>query len=162
MNRLLVPKDFQVPKVLEVEKFRLRMLTIHDVVKDYDAVMSSVDHLHGVFGPLFDWPTHDLTLEDDLIELGWHQSEFLKRFSFAYTVMSLDENMCLGCVYIFPTKKIDYEAAVYMWVRKSAYDDGIDPVLFDVVKKWIEEKWPFNKVAYPGRDIDWKTWKSLK
>jgi hypothetical protein len=57
----------------------------------------------------------------------------------------------LGCVYIFPTDKPDYEAEVYMWVRKSAYDEGLDPVLFETVKKWIEEKWPFKKVAYPGR-----------
>ena len=153
----LVPLDFKVPKVLETDKFRLRMLTVNDVVKDYDAVMTSIDHLQGVFGPRSKWPSSDLTFEQDLIDLGWHQKEFQTRSSFAYTVMNLEESECLGCVYILPTDKSDYDAEVYMWVRESAYDEGLDPVLFETVKKWIEEIWPFKKVAYPGRKIDWET-----
>ena len=43
-----VPSDFKVPDKYENQHFRLRMLTVHDVVKDYDAVMTSVDHLQGV------------------------------------------------------------------------------------------------------------------
>ena len=46
-----IPTEFKVPQVLENENFRIRMLTVNDVVKDYDAVMSSVEHLKGVFGP---------------------------------------------------------------------------------------------------------------
>ena len=41
----LVPKDFPVPEGLETDRFRMRMLTINDVVKDYDAVITSVDYL---------------------------------------------------------------------------------------------------------------------
>jgi len=37
-ERPFVPKDFQVPEKLETERFRLRMLTVNDVVKDFDAV----------------------------------------------------------------------------------------------------------------------------
>lgn len=160
--RKLVPPDFKAPEVLETNKFRLRMLTVNDVAKDYDAVMTSIDHLQGIFGPRSKWPSPDLTFEQDLIDLGWHQKEFQTRSSFAYTVMKLDESQCLGCIYIFPSTKEDYEVEVYMWVRKSAYGEGLDLVLFKTVKNWIEEKWPFKKVAYPGREIDWKTWKSLK
>lgn len=158
----IVPSDFKIPEVLETDKFRLRTLTVNDVVKDYDAVMTSLDHLQGIFGPRFKWPSLDLTFEQDLIDLGWHQKEFQIRSSFAYTVVSPDESQCLGCVYIFPSAKRGYEVEVYMWVRKSAYDKGLDPILFKTVKKWITEKWPFKKVAYPGREIDWETWKSLK
>ena len=35
-----VPREYEVIKSLEVSEFRLRMLTVNDVVKDYDAVMS--------------------------------------------------------------------------------------------------------------------------
>ena len=35
-----LPSEFEVPELLEHDRFRLRPLTIHDVVKDYDAVMS--------------------------------------------------------------------------------------------------------------------------
>ena len=58
----LVPDDFVVPENLVTETFRLRMLTIHDVVKDYDAVMTSRKYLQGVFGPRSDWPAEDLSL----------------------------------------------------------------------------------------------------
>jgi len=37
-----VPKEFKIPEKLEMQEFLLRMLTVNDVVKDYDAVMTSV------------------------------------------------------------------------------------------------------------------------
>lgn len=56
MTEGFVPHDFIVPEILETDKFRLRKLKVTDVVKDYDAVMTSVDHLQGVFGELDKWP----------------------------------------------------------------------------------------------------------
>ena len=156
-----VPHDFEIPEVLETDKFKLRMLTVNDVVKDYDAVMTSIDHLQGVFGPNSKWPSEDLTFEQDLIDLGWHQKEFQRRSSFAYTVMNLNESQCVGCVYIVPTTKVGYDAAVYLWVRKSEYERGLDPLLFKSVKEWIKDKWQFEKVAFPGREIDWSEWETL-
>lgn len=152
MIKPFVPPDFKVPEKLETDKFKLRMLKVTDVVKDYDAVMTSVEHLQGIFGPRSKWPPKDLTFEQDLIDLGWHQKEFQTRSSFAYTVMNLDESQCLGCVYIFQPRKEGFDAEVYMWLRKSAYDNGLDPILFKTVKKWITKKWPFKKVRYPGRE----------
>jgi len=157
-----VPTDFKVPDTLETSIFRARMLTISDVVKDYDAVMTSIDHLQGVFGPKSNWPSKDLTFEQDLIDLGWHQKEFQTRRSFAYTVVSPDESQVIGCLYINPTTKSGYEANITMWVRTSVLNNGLDAILFNSVKQWVEEKWPFKKVAYPGREIKWEEWYSLK
>jgi len=157
-----IPANFSAPKTLETEKLRLRMLTVNDVVKDYDAVMTSIDRLQGVFGPDHKWPTKSLTFEQDLIDLGWHQKEFQRKSTFAYTAMSLDESKCLGCLYIYSAKNKEYDVEVIMWVRESEAKTGLDEHLFDAVKEWIDEKWPFKKVGYPGRTIDWKTWKSLK
>ncbi|MDH3691501.1 MAG: GNAT family N-acetyltransferase [Gammaproteobacteria bacterium] len=160
ITRKWLPDNFVVPEVLETDKFRLRMLTVHDLIKDYDAVMSSVDHLQGVFGPGDSWP-RELTLEKDLVDLGWHQCEFQNRSSFAYTVMSLDEAICLGCVYIYPSNKLEYEAEVYMWVRASEAPSGLDTELFRTTKDWITSEWPMKKVAYPIREIDWSAWESI-
>jgi hypothetical protein len=33
--------------------------------------------------------------------------------------------------------------------------------LFDTVKRWLTDDWPFENLAFPGREIDWKTWRSL-
>lgn len=152
MSKPFVPSDFKVPEKLETSRFRLRMLTVNDVVKDYDAVMTSIDHLQGVFGERSKWPTTELTFEQDLIDLGWHQKEFQTRSSFAYTVMNLDESQCLGCMYIFPSKSDDHEADVFAWVRQSEVEKGLDDELFQAVKNWLSETWPFEKVRYPGRE----------
>lgn len=156
-----VPKDFKVPDTLQNEHFRIRMLTVNDVVKDYDAVMTSLSHLQEMFFSIWNWPTADLTFEQDLIDLGWHQKEFQMRSSFAYTVVNLDESQVLGCLYIYPTKKAEFDAEIYMWVRTSALENGLDTILFDTVKSWISIDWPFEKVAYPGREIDWTEWDSM-
>ena len=132
-----------MPGGLKHERFHLRMLTVHDVVKDYAAIL---DRVKPDGTPA---PSDDLTLEQNLVDLGWHQKEFQLRRSFAYTVMSLDESVCLGCVYLYPDDGAD--ARVHMWVRRSAWDDGLDPVLEAAVRAWIAETWPFETVSYPGR-----------
>jgi hypothetical protein len=45
-----------------------------------------------------------------------------------------------------------------MWVTKAEYDAGFDAKLYKWVTNWIQKDWPFQKVAYPGRSIDWETW----
>jgi hypothetical protein len=160
MVEKFVPDNFIVPEELETEKFRLRMLTINDVEKDYEAVMSSQKYLRN---PLDEssWPRENMTLEEDLQDLRIHQDEFLKRVSFTYTVMSIDESKCLGCVYINPSEKDAFDSEVYLWARASELKDGLDELLYETVKNWIKEKWPLNNVAYPGRKINWSDWKSI-
>lgn len=158
-----VPIDFHVPELLETDKVRLRMLTVNDVVKDYDAVMTSIRHLQKSkpFGPQHYRPSHDLSFEQDLIDLGRHQKEFQRRSSFAYTVMSLDEKECLWCVYIYRSPNSNYDAEIVLRVRESKIVEELDDHLFFSVKQWIEEKWPFKKPWYPGRDVDWETYLSM-
>ena len=151
-----VPKEFKVPEKLETKEFRLRMLTVNDVVKDYDAVMTSVEHLRTVW-PGGSWPD-GLTLEQDLIDLGWHQKEFQRRRSFAYTVVTPSESKVTGCVYINPTPKRGYDAVVYLWARQSELQSGLEARLLSAVRDWLAKDWPFKKVAFPGRDIDWGAW----
>jgi hypothetical protein len=160
LSKPFTPSEFNVPEKLETDLFRMRMLTINDVVKDYEAVMSSVDHLREVFGSYSDWPK-GLTLEQNLIDLGWHQKEFQKRRSFAYTVVALDESKCVGCVYIDPPSKAGYDAEVYLWIRQSELGGSLEKILYDTVREWVGKEWPFKKVAYPGREIDWDAWEAL-
>lgn len=154
-----VPADFTVPGTFETREFRLRMLTVNDVVKDYDAVMTSVDHLKTIW-PGSDWP-EGLTFEQDLIDLGWHQKEFQMRRSFAYTVVTPSESMVTGCVYINPTAKRGYDAVVYLWARQSELASGLETRLYAAVKDWVAKEWPFRKVAFPGRDIEWDAWRDI-
>ena len=63
------PESVSIPDGIETENFRIRILTINDLVKDYDAVMSSIDHLKGIFGQKSSWPSQDLSIEQDLIDV---------------------------------------------------------------------------------------------
>ncbi len=45
-----VPEDFEIPASLETEFFRLRMLSVDDVEKDYEAVIESRELLQTKFG----------------------------------------------------------------------------------------------------------------
>lgn len=158
-SRPFVAPDFEVPEILETARFRLRMLTVNDVVKDFDAVMTSEQHLHDIWGP--GWP-EGLTLEQDLIDLGWHQKEFQRRRSFAYTVVSLDESRVLGCVYINPTRKAGYDAVVYLWARQSELESGLETELLSTVQAWVAAQWPFQKAAFPGTNISQEEWDKLE
>ena len=152
-----VAADFTIPATLDTKEFRLRMLTVNDVVKDYDAVMTSVEHLKTIW-PGGTWP-EGLTFEQDLIDLGWHQKEFQMRRSFAYTVVTPSESRVTGCVYINPTRKRGYDAVVYLWARQSELASGMEQRLYAAVREWLAREWPFRKVAFPGRDIDWEAWR---
>lgn len=156
MTTPFVPSEFAVPDGLDTGEFRLRMLTVHDLVKDYDAVMTSVAHLATVW-PGSPWPA-GLTLEQNLIDLGWHQKEFQMRRSFAYTVVRPDESSVVGCVYINPSRKQSFDAAVFLWARQSELAGGMEQRLHDAVRSWILERWPFRSPAFPGRDTSWDVW----
>ncbi|MEO8038784.1 MAG: GNAT family N-acetyltransferase [Betaproteobacteria bacterium] len=158
MKAALVPEGFVVPERLATDRFVLRPITIHDVVKDFDAVMTSRSQLAGVFGPSSDWPPDGLSLEQDLIDLGWHQKEFQIRSSFTYTVVAPDEARVLGCVYLLPSGKLDIDCAVYFWVRASELATGLENALNATLHDWLAECWPFRNPAFPGRSTAWPDW----
>ena len=63
-----------------------------------------------------------------------------------------------GSVYLSPSPVPGYDALVRLWVTKAEYDAGFDAELYAWVVDWVRKDWPFRKVAYPGRSIDWATW----
>lgn len=154
-----VPRDFELPVPLATDRFRLRPITIHDVVKDYEAVMTSKEHLRASLP--WGWPSDDLTLEQTLIDLGWHHREWQMKTSFDFAVMSPDETRLLGCVYVDPPDKAGYDAEVTWWVRADDLGTGLDEAVGAAVRPWLAERWPFARPGYPGRDIPWDEWDAL-
>lgn len=158
-KRHFVPTEFAVPSELSTANFTLRMLSIDDVEKDYEAVTSSAERLSRVW-PDSGWPA-GLTLRQNLIDLGWHEKEFQNRSSFAYTMVTPDESQVLGCVYFYPTEKVGYDTEVFLWVREGEVANDLDQALFEVVQQWLASDWPFENPAYPGRTISWEHWDAL-
>jgi hypothetical protein len=157
----LIPYEHPIPEGIEHERFRLRGITVNDLVRDYDAVMSSVERLRERF-PYWGWPDPEMTLEEDLIDLGWHQKEAQLRSSFNYAVMTPDESRLLGCVYIDPSEKLGADAEVCLWVRADEEDGDLERVLEAEVRGWLEREWPFETVRWPGREISWEEWDALE
>ena len=149
-SRPIVPADFIVPERLETAGFVLRPLTVHDVIRDYDAVMSSAAELKDRMQNGSSW-LDGLTVEENLIDLGWHQREFTIRHSFAYTVVSPDGARCLGCCYIYPASDPAFDAAAYYWARHSRIGDVADTALGEAFRGWLARDWPFQRVDFPGR-----------
>ncbi len=155
---LFVPAEFAIPSELLTKHFKLRMLSVDDVEKDFEAVTSSAAHVSKVW-PDSGWP-QGLTLRQNLVDLGWHEKEFQNRSSFAYTVVNSDDSRVLGCLYFYPTCKAGYDAEIFMWVRQSELATGLDGELFRAVQAWLASDWPFDNPGYPGRSISWDQWDS--
>jgi len=159
-HKIFVADTFNVPTELRTPNFTIRVLRETDTTKDYEAVIANADKIRGIFGPYeADWPTSDLTPEQDKKDLAWHESEFDRRTSFTYTVVTPDETRCLGCVYIFPSPKPNFDAIIFLWTRSdSTITKSIDSELFNTVNNWLAQSWPFKKIAFPGRTIPWTNW----
>ena len=148
-----VPDGLVITESVKTDLFLLEKLTVSHVELDYHAVMSSIDIIKKTRGGT-SWPFPEMTLEQDKLDLAWHQTEFELRCSFAYTILYLDKSKCLGCVYIYPPSKpwLNYpegsDAIVNFWVTQEAYNNGLYPKVFLFLKYWIYKNWPFKQVYY--------------
>lgn len=156
-----VPPDFDPPETVQMDGFVLRPIHVTDAVIDYDAVMTSVATLRDTYWRAPGWPPDDLTLMQDLIDLAWHTKERQFKTSFCYIGVSPDGGTQLAAVYIDPSAKEGFDADVQTWVRASEAAKGFDRPFFEQVRAWIARDWPFERVAYPGREITREAWDAL-
>jgi RimJ/RimL family protein N-acetyltransferase len=134
-----------VPDRLDHERFTLRMLSVTDVAKDYAAINERV---------LPDGtpdPWSETTFLENLADLGWHETEFKMRRSFAYTVVRPDETEVIGCVYFYPPPDAEHDVEVKLWVTQRAWDEGLDAELERAVREWVEREWPFERPFWRDR-----------
>ena len=157
----LVAPDFGVPMRAEGPGFVLQPLGPDLVKIDFAAYMSSVEHLQKTFTRSKDWPHSGISDADALLDMQTEAARFQARESFAYSVLTPDGKRERGCIYVSPSPVAGYDAQVRIWVTKAEYDAGFDRKLAVWAHRWIAAKWPFAKVAWPGRDIAWETWDAL-
>ena len=156
-----IPADFNPPTQAEGAGFRLVPLGPDLVKVDYDAYMSSIDHLQKTFSRSTSWPTATISAADAMRDMENEQARFRSRRSFDYSVLTPDGKRERGSVYVSPSPVPGYDAVVRMWVTKADYDAGFDAELYAWVTNWVRTAWPFRKVAYPGRAIDWQVWDAM-
>ena len=57
------------------------------------------------------------------------QRRFEARESFAYAVLTPDEQVELGCVYVYPSSKKGFSAVIRLWVTEDQFDASFDSTL---------------------------------
>ncbi|BDU77764.1 isochorismatase family protein [Mesoterricola sediminis] len=147
-----LPATFQVPPEARHPRFRLRPLAEADAERDLAAVLGSRDRLWARFGAAWGWPPADLSLARNRLDLAWHAKEFLRRSSFAYTVVDPGDRQTLGCVYVDPGETADAEVA--FWVTQAAADQGLEADLEAFLETWLREAWPFRTFRLGGRHLE--------
>lgn len=153
--------EFEPPQEIKGWDFKLVPLGPDLVEVDYQAYMSSIEHLQNTFSRGGGWPHEGITDEEAMQDMLNEQGRFERRESFAYAVLTPDGKREMGCVYIKPSSKPGYDAQITLWVTQAEFDAGFDATLYEWSKYWVEQSWPFNSIAFPGRDIDWAEWDQI-
>ena len=134
------------PRSFALGRFHLTPLSPEFVEEDFAAVTAAAPLLNGFFG---DWPA-GLTLEDNLVDLAWHEREFTANRSFSWIIRD-PAGTYLGCFYLFPEIGARGRAKAALWFGdipdRAASARALKPLLLD----WLRDSVP------TGIDITWST-----
>ncbi|HEY1517258.1 MAG TPA: hypothetical protein VGF91_12625 [Solirubrobacteraceae bacterium] len=150
MTHSVVPDDYIVPLTLTGPGFRLEPLGPQHNDADHRAWMSSIEHIRATPGfSTWQWPpVEGMSLDENLRDLRRHADDFERRVGFTYTVLD-DEDVVVGCVYIYPSRVDPAITEVRSWV--TARRAELDYVLHETVHSWLAADWQFTDVRYANR-----------
>lgn len=114
---------WNIPYEFPLGKFKLKALTVSDVERDFEAVMESAAKLKAE-NPSLTW-SDGLTLDENLIDIAWHQKEFQSNRSFAWVIED-NKGSYLGCLYVYPSISGENTADVHWWWRSGTTVDTSD------------------------------------
>lgn len=152
-----------VPGFISNGEFIFEPLLPDHVALDYEAVMSSKVFLRKWSQST--WPTDNFTLDENLIDLNRHSKEHVTNLAYTYTILNMERNRCLGCIYIKPVESITahtseeenklrtLNAILSFWVRESLQDNQMEQSIIDFLIKWMKETWKFNELVFATNDF---------
>lgn len=136
-----------VPQPLATSHFVLEPLNEHHAEVDFEAFTSCRLRLRKEL-QWGEWPPANFTLDANRADLRDHYGEFSRGEAFAYTVLSVDRERCLGCIYLERCTEIDGAQLAY-WVIDDAIEAEED--LVASVLHWIHNDWSIQRVLIPLR-----------
>ena len=138
-----------MPAGLQTGAFALEPLTVRHNDRDYAAWTSSIEHIRQTPGfGAGSWP-RPMSPEENAADLARHARDFADRAGFTYTVLDPATSDVVGCVYIYPPKRGDYDVEVHSWVRASHAE--LDTPLYELMSGWLATDWPFTNPDYAPR-----------
>jgi hypothetical protein len=146
-----VPEDFEPPRSLASDEFRLEPLGPQHNESDLAAWGSSIEHIRSTPGyPDGRWPpVGGMSPEANLGDLTRHAADFEARKGFTFTVLDPTTDEVIGCVYLYPTSSTEHDVDVQSWVRADRAE--LDVPLADAVAAWLEADWPWQRPDRHGR-----------
>jgi hypothetical protein len=164
----LTPASFIPPTELRASAFQLQVLSPSYAAEDFEAVVASASDIRNVFGLSNEWPSESISFKENLADLQRHEIEFRERKAFAYSMLDPSGKQYLGCVYIRPLesntdpdlRKTLFDAQVFFWLSSLHCQTNVEQTLV-ALKSWLAQVWPFRRVAFPGREINWKRWERM-
>jgi hypothetical protein len=145
--------SIEPPVKVEREHYILEVLAPKHNERDYEAWTSSRESLKGIFGPRNDWPGDVADLNGNLKDLENHLREFEEREAYTYSILSLDESRCIGCLYIRPTPAKEFSARVDFWFTDENKEFEREFLFW--LQVWLTRDWKFKTPCFPGRSITW-------
>jgi len=146
-----VPEDFEPPRALEIERFRLEPLGPEHNESDLAAWSSSIEHIRATKGyPDGSWPPAGvMSPEQNLADLTRHAADFEARRGFTFTVLDPGSDEVIGCVYLYPSSAREHDVEVQSWVTAGRAE--LDGPLADAVAAWLVDEWPWERPDRHGR-----------
>lgn len=146
-----VPEDFEPPRALETERFRLEPLGPEHNESDLAAWSSSIEHIRATKGyPDGSWPPAGvMSPEQNLADLTRHAADFEARRGFTFTVLDPGSDEVIGCVYLYPSSAREHDVEVQSWVTAGRAE--LDGPLADAVAAWLVDEWPWERPDRHGR-----------
>lgn len=155
MRKPLVPKSFEVPAKYEFGDYYLIPITTHEVDEDLAVLLRNADAIThqrggGSSGTWDGWP-YNYTREENFKDLAWLELCAKERQLFSYIIRRSNDNLYIGCIYIYPIElhyeKIaaDFDIDFSFWIIQSEFDNGKYDYIFNELLTWLTEEWPFEK-----------------
>lgn len=158
IKKLVLPENFSAPKKLTFENLVAKPLSREDLKPDLEAVNDSRELIRKTRG--ISWPEGEISEDEDLLDLAWHEREFKHNDSFAYVVYDAN-GQYVGCFYLYPMgvrtelseELKDYDVDASWWVTNKAHEEGEYEKLFKALKTWLDSEFPFVKPYFSNVEI---------
>jgi len=137
---------FEAPQAITTARMRLEPLQPKFNQLDYDAAQSSSEHLRMTL-QWGQWPSADMTIDQNRGDLERHWKEFIEHEAYTYTVLEPSGKACLGCVYLYPLSGSPRTLQMTYWVTVDQLDEELDVHLVDTMLDMFEATWPVDQVV---------------
>jgi len=158
MKQVRLLNKHSIPDSFQNTYFVCEPLTPEHLLLDYDAVMSSRLFLRN--WSKSDWPADNFQLEDNLKDLVFHEKEHKDGVAYTYSILSVEKNECLGCLYINPNDRIEpvtnderyllnqRPANIRFWIRNSYQNTDKESIIIKDLISWFVNIWELKEILF--------------